>query len=77
MKYALLFTLPFLLAGCTTEATVLPKETVKIKKSSFSITHFYREDESQQQQTFFLTGTLDRPSSSKRFNLTIQNHQRC
>lgn len=38
MKYALLFTLPFLLAGCVTEATVLPKKTVEIKKSSFSIT---------------------------------------
>ncbi|MDT0172309.1 hypothetical protein Q9R23_04930 [Exiguobacterium sp. BRG2] len=60
MKYALFFTLPFLLAGCTTEATVLPKETVKIKKSYFSITPSTAKDESQQQRTFFLTGTLDR-----------------
>ena len=60
MKYALFFTLPFLLAGCTTEATVLPKETVKIKKSYFSITPSTAKGESQQQRTFFLTGTLDR-----------------
>ncbi|WP_290750690.1 hypothetical protein [Exiguobacterium sp. UBA3968] len=65
MKYALLFTLPFLLAGCTTEATVLPKETVKIKKSSFSITPSTAKDESQQQRTFFLTGALDRPLELK------------
>lgn len=65
MKYALFFTLPFLLAGCTTEATVLPKETVNIKKSSFSITPSTAKDESQQQRTFFLTGTLDRPLQLK------------
>ncbi|KQS45461.1 hypothetical protein [Exiguobacterium sp. Leaf196] len=61
MKYALLFTLPFLLAGCATEATVLPKKTVEIKKSSFSITPATSKEEAFQQQTFFFTGTLDRP----------------
>jgi len=61
MKYALLFTLPLLLAGCATEATVLPKETVKIKKSSFSITPSTAKEESLQQQTFYFSGTLDSP----------------
>lgn len=65
MKYALLFTLPFLLAGCATEATVLPKKTVEIKKSSFSITPATTKKEAFQQQTFFFTGTLDHPLQLK------------
>ncbi|WP_294746022.1 hypothetical protein [uncultured Exiguobacterium sp.] len=65
MKYMLLFILPLLLAACTTEATVLPKETVPVKKSSFSITPSTEKDESQQRRTFFLTDTLDRPLQLK------------
>ncbi|UKS54676.1 hypothetical protein [Exiguobacterium acetylicum] len=65
MKYALLFTLPLLLAGCATEATVLPKETVMIKKPSFSITPSTVKEESLQQQTFYFSGTLDRPLQLK------------
>ncbi|MCY1690972.1 hypothetical protein OVA29_10085 [Exiguobacterium sp. SL14] len=61
MKHALWFTLPFLLAGCATEATVIPKETVSIKSSSFSITPSTVKEESFQQQTFYFSGTLDRP----------------
>lgn len=65
MKHALWFTLPFLLAGCATEATVISKETVSIKKSSFSITPSTAKEVSSQQQTFFFSGTLDRPLQLK------------